>query len=102
MQCTPVISVSSVTAKYGEADPSGRVGGSSRRGSRYIGHRCGQTFLSPGRNCAADVVDVLDIRCLRHGRRDSVFVTKGPEEIEASSESLEACFPLAPRPLTNF
>ena len=45
--------------------------------------------------------DAFDIRCFRQGRRDSVFVTKGPEEIEASLESLEAFFPLAPRPLTN-
>jgi hypothetical protein len=66
-----------------------------------LAHRSGETFLSPGRNCAADIVDVFDIRCLRQGRRDSVFVTKGPEEIEASLESLEACFPLAPRPLTS-
>ena len=45
--------------------------------------------------------DAFDIRCFRQGRRDSAFVTKGPEEIEASLQNLEACFLLAPRPLTS-
>jgi hypothetical protein len=45
--------------------------------------------------------DAFDIRCFRQGRRDSAFVTKGPEEIETSLQNLEACFLLAPRPLTS-
>ena len=58
------------------------------RGLGYIGPQ------SPVRFFFLPVTIVLlmlwmsfDIRCLRQGRREGVFVTKGPKDIKASLES---------------